>query len=164
MKSLILYLLIGGFSIICTAEIAAQPILSKTASELRKTVSAHIAGQAKAQEAQEYHAARRIRLGDLDGDGDRDAAVQYTLEGAGGGNNFAQMLAVFINEKGRYKFAAEEVAGGKMSFYTSTLKSVAKRKITLATDSCPEPPQGMCKNPKKGIAVFFFRRGKLVKG
>lgn len=125
-------------------------------------VNGYIAKAAKAQQGEEYRKDRKVVLGDLDSDGDKDVAVQYTLEGMGGGNNFAQMLAIFRNDKGIYKFVTEEVVGGKMDTKTSMLTSIAGRKITLATSSCSEPPQGMCKNPKKGRTSFVLNNGKLA--
>ena len=81
--------------------------------------------------------------------------------GFGGGNNWAQMLAVFKNDKGVYKFAAEDSIGGKLLEKSFTLNKVVNRKIYLDTLSCPEIPQGICENPKKGRAIFVFRKGKL---
>jgi aspartate/tyrosine/aromatic aminotransferase len=89
------------------------------------------------------------------------AIVQYTLEGFGGGNSWGQSLAVFINTGKTYKFLGEEVVGGKFAEYTSTLKSVANNQINLITETCAEPPQGLCENPKKGKAVFVVKNGKL---
>jgi hypothetical protein len=102
-----------------------------------------------------------VIFSDVDGDGDKDAVAQYTIEGIGGGNSFAQMLAVFTNQKGVYRFATEEVVGGKFAFRTSRLTSVENGKIFLSTESCAEPPQGLCDNPKKGQAIFTFNNGKL---
>lgn len=131
---------------------------------LQSAINQYIAKQAKADGSSEYKEARKVLTGDLDGDGDRDAVMQYTLEGAGGGNNWSQMIAIFINNKGAYKFAGEEVVGGKFSVYTSTLASVGRGVITISTETCAELPQGICENPKKGTAKFLFRQGKLVKG
>ena len=135
------------------------------AQSLETAVNNYIAKAAKASDgASEYADARKIVRGDLDGDGDQDAAVQYTLEGFGGGNSFGQMLAVFRNDKGAYKFVSEETVGGKFFYYTSNLSSIKRGKIILATETCAEPPQGICENPKKGIASFVLRGGKLRKG
>lgn len=131
---------------------------------LQSAINQYIAKQAKADGSSEYKNARKVLTGDLDGDGDKDAVVQFSLEGAGGGNNWSQMMAVFINNKGIYKFAGEEVVGGKFFDYTSTLSNVGKGIITLNTETCAEPPQGLCENPKKGVAKFLFKQGKLVKG
>jgi len=127
-----------------------------------KAINNYIKKEAKAQQADEYEKARKILFGDLDGDDDRDAVVQYTLEGFQGGNNWSQFLAVFRNDRGIYKFAADEVVGGKLSARTFVLQRIINRKILVLTESCPDLPQGICENPKKGKATFVFRRGKLL--
>lgn len=128
---------------------------------LQFAVDQYIAKDAKSQDAVEYRKVRKIVIGDLDGDGDKDAAVQYTLEGFGGGNNWSQVMAVFLNQKGVYKFVGQETVGGKFFTYTSTISQIANRAVLLNTETCSEPPQGMCQNPKKGIAKFAFKQGKL---
>ena len=52
----------------------------------QKTIDQYIAGVAKVSDAEEYKEARKVLDGDLDGDGDEDTAVQFTIEGMGGGN------------------------------------------------------------------------------
>lgn len=131
---------------------------------LRAAINQHIAKQEKAESASVPKESIKILSGDLDGDGDKDAAVHYVIEGFGGGNSFGQILAVFVNNKGVYKFAAEETVGGKFFDYTSGLASVGKGVINLNTETCAEPPQGICENPKEGKAKFYFKQGKLVKG
>jgi hypothetical protein len=143
------------------AIIGVSVTASAQTSAANKVINAYIRKEAKSSGAVEYKEARKVIFGDVDGDGDNDAVVQYTLEGFGGGNSFGQMLAVFTNQKGVYKFAAEEVVGGKNAECTSQLKSITKGKILLSTESCPEPPQGICENPKKGKATFVFSKGKL---
>lgn len=128
---------------------------------LQSAVNQYIAKEAKTQEAVKSKKDRQIVMGDLDGDGDKDAIVQFTLEGFGGGNNWTQSMAVFINKKSIYKFADEKTVGGKFFTYTSTLSGVLKREVLLNTETCTEPPQGMCENPKRGTAKFAFRQGKL---
>ena len=142
---------------------AAQNSFAQT--KLEATVNAYIARQAKLEKASEYGDARKVLTGDLDGDGDADAVLQYTLEGFGGGNSFAQTLVVFINNKGVYKATNEVVVGGKMNTHTSTLDRIADRKIILNTEACPpDVPQGICDNPKKGIASYVLRGRRLKKG
>lgn len=128
---------------------------------LQLAVNKYTAKQAKDQDA--AVGGKKITSADIDDDGDKDAVVQYTLEGFGGGNNWTQLMAVFINQKGVYKFAAEEIVGGKFFDYTSTLSSIGKGIIALSTETCAQPPQGMCENPNKGTARFSFKQGKLMK-
>src|SRR5262245_18940452 len=135
--------------------------ISSTASAAEKVINAHIRKEAKSQGAAEYREARKVIFGDVDGDGDDDAVAQYTIEGMGGGNSFAQMLAIFTNQKGVYSFATEEVVGGKFAYRTSKLTSIENGRIYLSTETSAEPPQGLCDNPKKGQAIFTFNKGKL---
>lgn len=138
----------------------AESTLAQT-SAANKTIDAYIRKESKSQGADEYREGRKMVFGDVDRDGDMDALVQYTIEGMGGGNSFAQMLAIFINRKGVYKFVAEEVVGGKFAYRTSELTGIENGRIVLSTESCPEPPQGLCDNPEKGKAIFTFSKGKL---
>lgn len=128
---------------------------------LQNVVDEYISGREDSENATEPAKTRKILRADLDGDGDGDAIVQYMLEGFNGGNNWAQRLAVFRNDRGIYKFANEDSVGGKLSDRYVVLKKVGNRKIYLDTRSCPEVPQGVCDNPKKGRAIFVFRKGKL---
>ncbi|HKQ72265.1 MAG TPA: hypothetical protein VJ810_00960 [Blastocatellia bacterium] len=138
----------------------AESVPAQT-SAVEKTISAHIQKEVKSQGGAEFREARKVVFGDVDGDGDKDAVAQYTIEGMGGGNGFAQMLAVFTNQKGVYRFATEEVVGAKFADRTSKLTNIENGKILLSTESCAEPPQGLCDNPKKGQAIFTFNQGKL---
>jgi hypothetical protein len=135
--------------------------VSSGTSAAEKAINDHIQKEAKSQGAAEYREVRKVIFGDVDDDGDKDAVAQYTIEGMGGGNSFAQMLAIFTNQKGVYRFATQEVVGGKFAYRTSTLTNIENGKIILSTETCPEPPQGICDNPKKGKAIFTFNQGKL---
>jgi len=126
---------------------------------LQAAVNQYTIKQAKNQDATAV--GKKTTLGDIDGDGDKDAVLEYTLEGFGGGNNWTQLLAVFLNQKGVYKFADEATVGGKFFTYTSTLSGISKGAIKLETEICDEPPQGICENPTKGTATFTFTNGKL---
>jgi hypothetical protein len=135
--------------------------ISAPTSAAEKSINAHIRKEARSQGAAEIREKRKVLFGDVDGDGDEDAVAQYMIEGMGGGNSFAQMLAIFTNQKGVYRFTTEEVVGGKYAYRTSKLISIENGKIYLSTETCAEPPQGLCDNPKKGQAVFTFNKGKL---
>jgi hypothetical protein len=135
--------------------------LSAQTSAAEKAINSHIRKEAKSQGAAEIIEKRKVIFGDVDGNGDKDAVAQYTIEGMGGGNSFAQMLAIFTNQKGVYRFTTEEVVGGKFAYRISNLTSVENGKILLSTETCAEPPQGLCDNPKKGQAIFTFNKGKL---
>jgi hypothetical protein len=134
---------------------------SAQTSAAEKVINAHIRKESESQGAAEIRESRKVLFGDVDGDGDEDAIAQYMIAGMGGGNGFAQMLAIFTNRKGVYSLATEEVIGGKYAYRTAELISIEKGKIYLSTETCPEPPQGLCDNPKKGQAIFTFNKGKL---
>ncbi len=130
------------------------------AQSLQKAITAHI--NKLKEDATEYREARKIVYGDVDGDGVKDAVVQYTLEGFGGGNSWGQSLAVFLNKKGAYKLATDETVGGKFLRIFTVLR-VTDKVIVGATETCPEDePQGVCKNPKKGQMKFVLTNGKLT--
>ena len=149
-----LFGVVGALVLFASIEAEAQT------ANLRKAIATHV--NKVSDDATEYKQARKIVYGDVDGDGAKDAVVQYTLEGAGGGNSWNQYLAVFLNKKGVYKMAAEEVVGGKFSRSFDVLK-VVNKEIIAATETCPEDgPQGLCQNPAKGQVKFVFTGGKLT--
>lgn len=134
--------------------------IETNAQTLQKAIAAHI--NKNKEDATEYKQDRKIIYGDVDGDGVKDAVVQYTLEGFGGGNSWGQQLAVFLNKKGAYQAAADETVGGKF-FRSFTVLRVANKEIVGATETCPEDePQGMCKNPAKAQIKLALSGGKLV--
>ncbi len=119
----------------------------KAQANLNKAIAAHIAKVSG--DASEYKEARKIIYGDVDGDGTKDAVVQYTLEGFGGGNSWGQNLVVFLNNKGAYKMAADETVGGKF-FRSFDVLKVENKLIIGKTETCPDDqPQGLCENPAK---------------
>ncbi len=139
--------------------IACASTTVKAQANLQKAITAHI--NKVSEDASEYKEARKIIYGDVDGDGTKDAVVQYTLEGAGGGNSWGQSIAVFLKKKGVYKFAADEGVGGK--FYRGfTIQKVVAKQIIGATETCPsDEPQGICKNPRKAQVKYVLLNGKL---
>ena len=152
-SALYIFGIIGTLLLFASIEAKAQ------SANLRKAINTHVSKVR--EDAVEYKQARKIVYGDVDGDGKADAVVQYTLEGAGGGNSWNQYLAVFLNKKGVYKMAAEEVAGGKFSRSFDVLKIVNKE-IIAGTETCPEDePQGLCENPAKKQVKYVLVNGKL---
>lgn len=128
-------------------------------ANLRKAIDNHI--NKVREDAAEYKTARKIVYGDVNGDGKADAVVQYTLEGAGGGNSWGQYLVVFLNKKGVYKMAADEVVGGKF-FRSFDVLKVVNKEIIGGTETCPEDgPQGLCENPARKQIKYLFLNGKL---
>ena len=139
--------------------ILTAPLLVAAQTGLQKTIDRYI--EKVREDAEENREARKIVYGDVDGDGSKDAIVQYTLEGAGGGNSWGQSLVVFLNKKGVYKASADEPVGGKF-FLTFNLLKVVSKEIIAATETCPEDePQGLCENPAKKQVKFVLSNGKL---
>jgi hypothetical protein len=132
---------------------------TKAQTNLNKAIAAHI--NKVREDASEYRKARKIVYGDVDGDGTKDAVVQYTLEGAGGGNSWGQSLAVFLNKKGVYKMTADEIVGGKF-FRSFDVLKVENKAIIGKTETCPDDqPQGLCENPAKEQVKFVLVGAKL---
>ena len=132
--------------------IAAQANLDKTIDQYIEKIQ---------DDAEEYREARKIVYGDVDGDGKKDAVVQYTLEGAGGGNSWGQNLVVFLNKRGVYKAAGDTTVGGKF-FRSFDLQKIVGKEIIGETETCPgDEPQGICENPKKQQVKYVFLKGKL---
>ncbi len=149
---LFLLCLVGVGFLLAPMPIAAQ-------ANLQKAIDSYI--EKVREDADEYKEARKIIYGDVDGDGTKDAVVQYTLEGAGGGNSWGQSLVVFLNKKGVYKMSADETVGGKF-FRTFDLLKIVSKEIIGATETCPEDePQGLCENPKKKQVKYVLVKGKL---
>jgi hypothetical protein len=136
---------------------AGQLISAQT--NLRKAIDSYI--EKVREDAEENRESRKVIYGDVNGDGTKDAVVQYTLEGAGGGNSWGQNLVVFLNKKGVYKASADESVGGKF-FRSFDLLKVVSKEIIGATETCPEDePQGLCENPAKKQVKFVLQNGKL---
>jgi len=149
---LFLLCLVGVGFLLAPMPIAAQ-------ANLQKAIDSYI--EKVREDADEYKEARKIIYGDVDGDGTKDAVVQYTLEGAGGGNSWGQSLVVFLNKKGVYKMSADETVGGKF-FRSFDLLKIVGKEIVGATETCPEDePQGLCENPKKKQVKYVLLNGKL---
>lgn len=155
-KSLIakssLFIFAGTLFLFAASDIKAQ-------ANLQKAIARHI--EKVREDATENIEARKIVLGDVDGDGKNDAVVQYTLEGAGGGNSWGQNLVVFINKKGVYRASGDATVGGKF-FRSFDLLKIVNKEIIGATETCPEDEsQGLCANPKKAQVKYVLLTGKL---
>ena len=122
-------------------------------------VNSFIARQAKKEGAEEYGEARKIVKGDVNGDGKTDLVVLYSLEGFGGGNSYAQYLAVFLSKGKTYLYTANSVVGGKLS-RDVTLVSISGGKINLETMAYAKNDAACCPS-KKGKTRYTFVNGRL---
>lgn len=131
--------------------------LDKT--EGQKVVERYIAGVAKVSDADEYKEARKIIYGDLDGDGDEDAAAQFTIEGMGGGNNYAFYLAVFRNENGKLKAVTDDAVGGKLN-RDVTLTKIENGRMLFDTKEY-DADDGACCPSIEGKTSYILENDKL---
>src|SRR5262245_34154499 len=110
----------------------APQAVSSLPSGAEQAVSHFIKSQESNARGREYPEGRKIVTGDLDGDGNPDVAVLYTLEGAHGGNDYSQYLAVFLSVNGKYVYKSHRRVGGKLE-RNMDLKSIEGGKILLDT-------------------------------
>lgn len=127
----------------------------------QKVIDRYIAGVAKVSDAVEYNEARKIIYGDLDGDGDEDAAAQFTLEGVGGGgNNYSFYLAVFRNEDGKLKGVTDDAIGGKLN-RDVTFTKIENGKMLFDTKGYDDD-DGACCPSIEGKTAYVLEGNKLV--
>ena len=150
------------FILALIAGVSAQTAKEKL--NAKSAITKHIKKEAKSSDAVESSANRKIVFGDLDSDGDTDAVVLYGLEGFGGGMDWNQNLAVFLNKKGLFSFLVEEVVGGKYEGRIVTLPNIKNGRIGLDSYSCGETNPNLCENPKKKRVYFSLINSKLKEG
>lgn len=138
--------------------IAAAPSAYSQAGE-NAIVNSYISRQAKKADAEEYAEARKILHGDVNGDKKADLVVLYTLEGFGGGNSYAQYLAVFLGKGSTFQYAANSVVGGKLNRNVE-LMSISGGKINLETMGYTKDDAACCPS-HKGKTRFVFVGGNL---
>ncbi len=141
---------------IANVQISATP----DKEQREKAIDKYIAGAAKVSDADEYKEARKIIDGDLDGDGDEDAAVQFTIEGMGGGNNYGFYLAVFRNENGKFTAVTDEVIGGKLN-RDITFTKIENGKLFFDTKAYAKD-DGACCPSLAGKTSYILDGKKLV--
>lgn len=123
-------------------------------------VNRFIKSQESRSRGTEYAEGRKIVIGDLDNDGSPDVAVLYTLEGAHGGNDYNQYLAVFLNVNGKYVYKTHRLVGGRFE-RNMDLKSIEIGKVLFdMLEYLPKDPS--CCPSKKGSTQFTLSEGKLV--
>lgn len=145
---------------ISNIEIKVETSATPDKEQRQKTIEKYIAGVAKVSDADEYKEARKIIYGDLDGDGDEDAAAQFTIEGMGGGNNYTFYLAVFKNENGKFTAVTDEVVGGKLN-RDIEFKKIESGKMFFDTKSYGKD-DGACCPSIAGKTSFVLEGNKII--
>jgi len=104
--------------------------------------------------------ARRFCEGDVDGDGQPDAVVVYTIESVGGGNDWNQYMAVLSPQGGTYRASATRKVGGKGERGVEQC-TIAPGFIDLAFKSYG-PADAACCPSVPGHERYAYRDGKIV--
>jgi len=125
-----------------------------------RAVNALVAHQAKRlaranEPVDEFRDARKVAHGELDGDGQRDLVLLFTLEQ---GNNWTQFLAAFSGPDVNPVATARVGGKGERSI---ALSSVTDRRIGITTMSY-RPSDALCCPSVAGRSWFALRRGALV--
>jgi serine/threonine protein kinase len=145
---------------------AAAPSLDPAPSptpdeaQLLQATDRYLAGVAKALSGnEEDKSLRKVIRGDIDGDGDTDVVVQFVLI-PNAGNSAAVMIAVFINDDGKFKGVTDKVVGGN-HLRDFEMESVQPGRVVAVTLECPgdEYP---CENSMKRQAIIFWKNNKLI--
>jgi|GEM_PF-2196188 len=135
------------------------PIPTPDKAQLQIAVDDYLARVAQKTSSDETDKTlRKTVYGDIDGDGDDDAVVQFVLD-AKEGNSSAVLLAVFINTDGKFKGANAEYVGGNhlRDFELDSVKagSIIGTTLECAGDYYP------CENAMKRQATIVWKDSKM---
>ena len=122
-------------------------------------LSTYIHAHAQGEHGEEFAAARKSVSGDLDGDGQPETVVLYTLESQEGSNDYSQYLAVFSRTSGSLRAITRARVGGK-SQRSVSLTSVDHLAIQLDTLDYA-PADASCCPSLKGTTTFVLAGGEL---
>lgn len=127
-------------------------------SQLKQVMNRYLAGVAKVK-GMEILKNEKVIYGDLDNDGDEDAAVS-SMFGYKGGNGYGFFLAVFRNDNGQFKSVTDIQTGSKVS-RTPTLKQIKNGRIIFNTLSLAENDPYCCPSIK-GTTSYVLKENKLI--
>ena len=130
--------------------------------EVTKQVESVIARvKGKDPHAIENTEARKVHVMDFDKDGTNDAVVFFTIEGAGGGNNYSIYMSA-LRGKGETFVEAGTLrigAKGKRHVNSDTARFENGVIVVGTTEYAPDDP--MCCPSKPGHAKFEVVKGKI---
>jgi hypothetical protein len=111
------FLLIGVFSPAAFGQVENAP----------KNIQAYVDREAKKEEVPAE--INKLIYGDVNGDGVKDAVIQYNIQIGYPGNDFISYIAVFLSQKGKYVFATRMENGAKLS--TVLVPRTVKNKLII---------------------------------
>lgn len=116
-----------------------EAITQAASSALNEAIETMVLSDTASDGGSEYVDARTLRMADVDGDGENEALVLYTIEGQGGGNGYFRKLAVFKSVDGEYQVQANTVVNGA----ADDVKVLTKNLIAV-TGLTVGPEDAMC--------------------
>lgn len=127
---------------------------------LAKTADAKIKQELKENDLEETDKSKRKTVfGDLDNDGDEDAAVEVGWNFIGG-NGWGTKLFIFEYENGLFEYVTHDVIGEKGNRSTS-LKAIKNGQISIDTQSYAADDADCCPSIK-GSTIYILKDGSLV--
>lgn len=142
---------------------------AETCAQLPEIVEKTLASAAAKDAASEPCEVRETTRGDLDGDGNEDIVVIFSLEGAcfdkkekpgTCGNNFGQFLQVFFAEGKDFKVGPRSIIGGKFTQIGKDPR-IKPHHIILTTTSWATNDPGCCPSVA-GSLELVLENGALV--
>lgn len=138
-----------------TVERNADKVSVSTTSACDKNgvIGKFIASRAEKEKANEYADVRKVVCTDINGDGEDDALVLYTLEGFEGGNSWTRDLAAFISRSGKLEFVDVKRVGWKNYATVTDVAFNPPHEIDLAINTYA-PTDGSCCPSIPGIEKY----------
>lgn len=136
---------------------ASGPVPAEPVADLQTAIEAHIQQATAGDGGAEHREARVVRNLDLNGDGEQDALLLYSIEGQGGGNGSFQTLAVFHAQDGGYALQASTVVNGS----ATDVKLLAAQTIGVSSLTLG-PDDAMCCPTVESLQKFSWDGQQLV--
>ena len=116
----------------------------------------------QAMEMDGFHPSQfdEVARGDIDKDGDSDAALLYTIEDRHGANDYARFLAILENDTSSWNLVVQQKVGGKNDRHI-TLSGIVNGAVWADTFSY-RPGDPSCCPSRRGRVQFEMGKGKLI--